>query len=475
MPTMLHEKELNFNEIEKIIFDTFCHAARELTKKILEAMDAEIARKRDKKAYRNKGKRTTTIKTRYGEVTYQRNVYQYEDEEGKHHKYLLDEELDIDKTGLISPELGKVVLEQALEKSFRQAAKSIGEMTGTNISAMAAWNVVQAYGEKAVENDRKLCDANKNGQLTGKVETPILFEEADGTYISLQGESRKGKVRGKGEIKISTTYTGWEKVGEKRYALQNRLVTAGYCSAKKFEEQRKARLASRYDMDGVVCRILNCDGSGWLKRLRTEDVIYQLDPFHVHKAIKEKIKARDAVEKIEKLLEGKKIEDVIEFIQMYADSVGSEKEYKNAMDLREYFNNNKDGLIPYEQRDLKLPKPKEGECYRHLGTMEAHVRSVICRRMKRNQSSWSCSGADHMSRLLALSSSGNIDEVITGSRVKFNDVKVLEVEGEIEITSAAKVEKSVGKGYEYPVKGHISLLDNVLRGSRAGLLAMAGF
>jgi hypothetical protein len=46
-----------------------------MTQIILEDYDKELLENRDKKAYRNKGLRETTIKTIYGEVTYKRHVY----------------------------------------------------------------------------------------------------------------------------------------------------------------------------------------------------------------------------------------------------------------------------------------------------------------------------------------------------------------------------------------------------------------
>ena len=48
---------------------------------MLEAYDKELAEGRDKKNYRDKGIRTTTIKTVYGEVSYGRHVYQTKLEE----------------------------------------------------------------------------------------------------------------------------------------------------------------------------------------------------------------------------------------------------------------------------------------------------------------------------------------------------------------------------------------------------------
>ena len=44
-----------------------------------------------------------------------------------------------------------------------------------------------------------------------------------------------------------------------------------------------------------------------------------------------------------------------------------------------------------------------------------------------------------------------------------------------EILMPAKVAKHVGKGYEYPVIGHLVGLDGAVRGDGRKLLSMAGF
>ena len=80
---ILSEKNISFNEIEKKIFMTACEWAQKLTKYLLESIDKELAESRDKKEYRSKGKRKTTIKTVYGEVEYSRHVYETKTEAGE--------------------------------------------------------------------------------------------------------------------------------------------------------------------------------------------------------------------------------------------------------------------------------------------------------------------------------------------------------------------------------------------------------
>ena len=83
MNTIVNEELVSFKELEKKIYSYVCELAREITQQMLESYDNELAEKRDKKLYRGKGKRTTTIKTVYGEVIYSRNVYRTETEKGQ--------------------------------------------------------------------------------------------------------------------------------------------------------------------------------------------------------------------------------------------------------------------------------------------------------------------------------------------------------------------------------------------------------
>ena len=62
---------------------------------------------------------------------------------------------------------------------------------------------------------------------------PVLFEEADGVYIKLQGKDRKNAKQDKEEMKIGIAYAGWRKTGTNRYALENKVVVAGFSKARK--------------------------------------------------------------------------------------------------------------------------------------------------------------------------------------------------------------------------------------------------
>ena len=101
MNSMLDENGITFKKIEKEIFKLICEVGRDLTKDILERYDLHLHTTRNKSELRDKGYRRSTIKTVYGEVSYDRHVYQTCDEYGmKHCIYLLDENLSLNRIGL---------------------------------------------------------------------------------------------------------------------------------------------------------------------------------------------------------------------------------------------------------------------------------------------------------------------------------------------------------------------------------------
>lgn len=81
-----------------------------------------LMKEHDKKKYRNKGTRKTTIKTIYGEVTDQRAVYEVTVEDGiRHFIYLLDENLW--NIGLILSNLAELLVKGITELFYRECAK----------------------------------------------------------------------------------------------------------------------------------------------------------------------------------------------------------------------------------------------------------------------------------------------------------------------------------------------------------------
>jgi hypothetical protein len=336
------------------------------------------------------------------------------------------------------------------------------------------WNVIQSLGEKVCEEEKELVELHKKGRLHGEKEVPVLFEEADGIYISLQGKDRKNARQDKAEIKVGIAYDGWKKTGKDRYELPDKVVVAGFAKAKDFHAYREAAIAEKYNLDEVSQRILNADGASWIKKVKDKSTCFQLDPFHRNQAAREKIHNRRALNAVMELIEEEKIEEMFEYLELYRNSLCEEKEAEDVEELIRYYESNRKGLLPYQSQGLELPEHPNGLEYRAMGTMENHVWSVIARRMKHNHTSWSKRGGNHLAKILAKKSSGKLYEVTEKlKRPVFEEAKVEELYEEI--LMSAKAPKNDGKGYVYPQMGHLAGLDGKVAGDRKRLLGIAGY
>ena len=432
MKTMIAENGVTFKELEKNIYKWICQIGQEFTKEFLERYDQMLMKERDKSRYRHKGSRQTTVKTVYGEVTYSRTIYEVIEDDGtKHFVYLLDETLELENIGLISTNMAELLVKGVTEQSYRACAAQISETTGQTISAM-------------------------------------------GVYIKLQGKDRRKKGQDKAEMKIGIAYDGWKRIGKDRYELANKVIVAGFAHAKEFHEYREAAIAEIFNLDEVSQRILNADGASWIKKVKDKSTCFQLDPYHRNKVIREKIHDKQAQKDILNLLQEEKIEEVFHYLELYKNSLSEDAEIEDAEELTGYYENNREGLLPYQSQGLELPENPEGLEYRNMGTMENHVWSVIAKRMKHNHTSWSKRGGNHLAKILAKKCSGKLYEVTEKlKRPIFEEEKVEELYGEI--LMSGKAPKKDGKGYEYPAIGHVVGLEGKTRGDRRKLLAMAGY
>ena len=405
MNTILAENLVSFKELEQKIFAFVCELGREITQIMLESYDKELAEGRDKKIYRDKGTRDTSIKTVYGEVSYSRRVYRTENEEGQvEYIYLLDQAMQMDKIGLISTNLAEKIALTITESPYRVTADMINETCGQYISPQGVWNLVQRLGERIDEEETHAVQQMNADQTEGSKSIPVLFEEMDGVWLHMQDEHHK-KMK-KQEMKVFTMYEGWdaEKEKEKRSTLVGKTMLAGMEDSNTFHEKREACIRQKYDADEIGQRILNGDGGSWIKEPYDADAIFQLDRYHIYQEIQRKIKDKKAQKEIRELFEAEKIEEMLNYIDVYATSVESpdekDKESKHARELLQYLRNNKHGLLPYDKQGIKIPEPSEGILYKQMGVQESQNCTVITMRMKHRRMRWSKAGANNLAKAL---------------------------------------------------------------------------
>ena len=108
-----------------------------------------------------------------------------------------------------------------------------------------------------------------------------------------------------------------------------------------------------YNADEIGQRILNGDGGSWIREPYEKETVLKLDRFHIYQEIKRKLKEKEAQKTVTELFEAKKIEEMLEYILIYRDSVcgddESDKRSSNAKKLYEYLAKNKEGLLPYQE------------------------------------------------------------------------------------------------------------------------------
>lgn len=437
------ENRIDFNSLEKEICRKCYELGRMALKAQLEKWDCELMVARDRTVYRHKGQKKTVIKTIMGEVEYQRAIYERTNEDGtKSFVYLLDESMGIRGSGFMSGLLSAQIAEAACAGTYRRAAQSISEMTGQTISHTAAWNVVQELGNRIDAQEQ----ATAESEGSGKLESKVLFEEQDGIWLHLQGKSRKehGKVK---EMKVAIAYDGAEKAGKNRYRLTNKVAVANFESINKFIRRKEGKIAATYCVDEIETRILNGDGASWIKQSVTDEtVVFQLDTFHRNKAVFENVSDPTMKKEIFRLLYSKKIDDLLVYIEALSNSVEDEKEREKLIALYTYFTANKDGLIGWHRRGLKLPEPPDGKEYRRLGTMESNIFTIIGNRMKDGRACWSVNGGNNLARLLTLKHTNKLHHELNQLTNCFLPQKY--AKEVIAKMSASQAPKKDGNGFE---------------------------
>lgn len=470
MDNILNKDELTFKDIEEAIYSYHCKMAVAETQEILKAIDGLLMARRDRSVYRHKGLKDDHITCIYGDVPYKRAIYETKDEEGhKHYVYLLNEVLRMDMIGSMSMSSVEAIISGTTKLSFRNTSKELGKTSKLNISHQTAWNVTQKFGEKLEAEEAALIRDYNRDAIEGGKEVPILFEEADGIYIYLQGKDRPEGRRGR-EIKASTAYEGWNNNGE----LVGKVMSVGFEDGKTFQKLREAMIKKVYDTDAIKLRVLNGDGADWVRNCEDPSTEFQLDRFHVYKKITETIKDRDMQRMIRQLYDNCETGKLLETIKIYADSIATDDPKdtgeKNALELLKYLQDNKAWLKSYKDRGLQLPESPEGIQYKNLGTQENQNCSNITLRMKHRKCSWSIAGGNHMGKILARKANRTIWDDIK----HYGDAIVESDKAPViwEILSAAQAPKYDGKGNKTGniAEGHIILKESGMTASRKAFL-----
>ena len=423
---IIASNEIKFNELEKKIFKFVCFFGCLIIKLLLESYDKKLMDGRDKKKYRHKGLRETSVNTVMGDVRYKRAMYEINEEGVRKTVYLLDEVLNISTEGKVSSNLAQKVIETVpVTDSYRKAEKVIEGTTNTTLSHEKIRNIVVKIGERITnkeKEERKLFD--KKQLIAGLKEVTALFEEADGLWINLQGKDRKEKLEKnkkkaerenkefnpkmkiKTELKLHVMYEGWKK-DDVRHSLVNKQYIAGIMKPKEIAKLRDARVFTQYDESKIKLRVTNGDGAKWTKGITVKGGIYQKDQFHIMQEIVRDVpkEYRNIFTELINNKEYNKIQAAIDGLKY--ELGGEYKVVKKLNKLQSYLS----GDLDRYQDLVEVPEAPKGIEYRNMGTQESQIFSKLKKRFCSGRKAFSIYGANALSKVCVLSEKFKIDEL----------------------------------------------------------------
>lgn len=431
-----NEKIEDFSVFIEGIFKAVLECGKKIVKDRLEDLDEELMHERDSKRYRNKGSRKTAVKTKLGTVEYSRRIYF--DTVTEKHVFLLDKVVTPQAVGLCDDVICRNIEEMICNQSYRETAHSLSENTGLDITHQAVWDIVQKMGQKQIK-------AVNEAVSTGSIETKILYEEADGDWLNLQGKDRKKYGKSK-EMKIGIAYDGVlhqsQNGGKIRKELDNKVAYASFESAKDFRKHKENVIAAVYNTDEIELRVKNGDGANWIQKDNSCECICVLDKFHRNKKLTECVSDKYIAENLRELLYQNRFDELLDCIEAYISSMENEREKAKLQELYNYYSENKAALAGYYDRGITIPPTREPGVIHHarLGSMEGNVFTIIGNRMKGRRACWSIDGGNRLAALLCKHYSVHRPSGtdIASNHDNYNSP-----------LSAAKTPKKDGKGYEF--------------------------
>ena len=445
----------SFEDLEEYSCQIGMQFGRAIMQAGLEMKDRQIMAGRDAKRFRDKGLRKTCIKTKCGTVEYSRRVYvdNYAQADEKKTVYLLDELMGISKIGNFSPGLCKLAASSVCESTYRGASRQISELSGQSVSAQGVWNIIQELGRREQQRAVQNAKLAKASQGVGTIETKLLYEENDGIWLHLQGESRAIHGRGK-EMKVGIAYDGvlWKenRNGEKRRILNNKIAYAGFKQVREFRRNKEGLIASRFDVDGIKLRVVNGDGAGWIQKQKRKNTITVLDEYHRNRKIRECVKDPEKAKLISEVLYEENPESFMEYLDAAIDTVVDEAEKADLQELYDYYDENRASLAGYYERGIEIPPTREPGQLHHarLGSMESNVFTLIGNRMKGGRKGWSIDGANNLAIILCAYHTTGMEGLF--ARMPKDPQQEEDWFDDVESLKAWENPLAIGTGYDYP-------------------------
>ena len=438
--TSLTENVINFKTFEDNINLQVKNIGSNSIKTGLEKLDDQILNIRDKKIFRNKGKKRIDLKTTLAEVEVNRRIYLINEEElekienkenniiykiarekldsGCKSIYLLDEILNLRQYGKLTESVVEIILRYIQDSSYRKTAQIVNEITGLEISATCVWNIVQKVGNMLKDKEKEEIEKSENDLIKCQnKDNHIIFEELDGVYFTMQGKDKKEAIEKykkahpesnvpksvrKKELKVASVYEGWKKESKNRNSLINKKIFAQVIDNYNIKRTVNTYVNNTYDKDKLKLIVTNSDGGTWTKEKTKDKKIYQIDWFHVKQMVNRQVREKEDRKTLIKYLSEKEYDKAVDMCEELKYKYDGEvKEIEKLNILKEYINKNKNNFIRYQETEKFKKIKQEDFIYNNLGTQESTNYSKITKRFKRRRMSFSIAGADNLARVIA--------------------------------------------------------------------------
>jgi len=416
----LEKGNLNFKKIEKLLFQLLIEIFRHLMVEILETIDTYLMATRDAKRYTLKERKSRTIQTLVGEVTFKRRYYWDKEE----HKwvYLLDQALGLEAYDRVSSALTELaVIWAAKGPSYRDAEARLADLYGAQILSHEATRQMLLQAASFIEREEQ----NSIGtQDSDKRAVEAIFIEVDGFNTYMQRKKKRG--RGRQETKLAVIHEGWEVrqgFGDKAdYRLVNPTYVPIVDTSQEFWEHIRGILDAKYKNIDTIPVIINGDEAAWIRQGENtfRNAFYQYDRFHISRAITEAFRGdRENLRKAQKALAeedtGRLLCVVTEAYHRTREAAAKER----LKALRENLINNHEHIRDYRQR-LQEAGIKVSPAWRGMGAAESNVNKFKNRVAKRGRA-WSQQGLKGILTCLTKLYQGVLPEYVSRTAAEVED------------------------------------------------------
>jgi hypothetical protein len=411
MKTWINEQvaqgRLDFAKLERMLFHGMMGVFQQILEDLLEGIDATIAATRDLQRYELKERKSRTLQTLVGEVTFSRRYYW--DRQEQEWVFLLDEQLKLDAHDRVSPGMVALAVTWATKgPSYRDAKERLEEVYGAQVlSHEGIRRIVCEVGE-ALQRERE----NREIRSEGKRRVDALFIEVDGVNAYLQ-DGTKGKKRKRHENKVAVVHEGWEERQSTGKMCDYRLVNPVYLAieseAESFWEQVRGAIAGVYDRIDEIPVIVNGDGASWIAPGAEcfRHGLYQYDRFHLIKELKHALRhhgehGKEAL----KAVEENDAEGVLRAVRGALYQTSDPDVYEKLKGLCERLETHKEALRDYRIRLKEMGFTVDPK-WRTMGAAESNM-DKFKNRIGKQGRSWSLRGLTAMLTCMVELFEGNL-------------------------------------------------------------------